>query len=69
MENIRKVIKENKGCRQESLIRMLNSKSEDGEHIISMVRHVIHFTESTIRYFSPCGNGLNAVIPRKGNSG
>ena len=26
MENIRKVIKENKGCRQESLIRMLNSK-------------------------------------------
>lgn len=57
MENIRKVIKENKGCRQESLIRMLNSKSEDGEVIISMERHVIHFTESTIRYSSHYGNG------------
>lgn len=44
-------------------------KSEDGEHIISMGRHVILFTESTIRYFSPCGNGLNAVIPRKENGG
>lgn len=69
MENIRKVIKGNKGCKQESLIRMLNAKSEVGELIISMVQRVILFTELTIKYSSPYGNGLNVAIPRKGSDG
>ena len=34
-----------------------------------MERHVIHFTESTIRYSSHYGNEQNTVIQRKGNGG
>lgn len=63
------MIKGNKGCKQESLIRMLNAKSEVGELIISMVQRVILFTELTIKYSSPYGNGLNVAIPRKGSDG
>lgn len=34
-----------------------------------MERHVIHFTESTIRYSSHYDNEQNTVIQRKGNGG
>lgn len=40
MENIRKVTKGHKGCKQESLIRMLNAKIRGWGAIISMGRHV-----------------------------
>ncbi len=69
MENIRKVIKENKGCKQESLIRMLNAKIRGwgGYYQHGATRDSFHRIDHQI--FLSFGNGLNAVIPRKGNGG